>query len=64
MSFEAPMSFERILCFQAENQCYATGIPCFPRNREFAPNILIFHAIKPRRHPEKGKFGPILKIPC
>jgi hypothetical protein len=25
---------------------------------EFKPEILIFHGIKPRRHPEKGKLGP------
>jgi hypothetical protein len=28
------------------------------------PDLLICHAIKPRRHPEKGKFGPIFKIRC
>jgi hypothetical protein len=51
------MSVEPILCF-------AAGIPGFPPTREFMPDLLIFHAIKPRRHPEKGKFGPILQIPC
>jgi hypothetical protein len=52
MSFEAPMSYEQIPCF-------AAGIPGFPRSREFTPNMFIFHPIKPRRHPEKGKFDPI-----
>jgi len=51
------MSVERILCFTA-------AIPSFPRNREFKPKMLIFHAIKPRQHAEKSKFGPILQIPC
>jgi len=45
-SAKRPMSFERIPCFAAE-------IPCFPGNREFMPNVLIYHAIKPRWRPKK-----------
>ena len=50
--------------FAAEIPCYAAEIPVYARIREFMSNVLIYHAIKPRRHPEKGKFGPILQIPC
>jgi len=35
-----------------------------PRTREFMSNVLIYHAIKPRGRPKKGKSGTILQIPC
>jgi hypothetical protein len=61
---EAPMSFQANSWSAAENPCYAAQIPDFARTREFMSNVLIYHAIKPRGGPKKGKSGPILQIPC
>jgi len=35
--------------------------PVFAWNREFTSNVLIRHAIKPRRQAEMGKFSAILQ---
>jgi hypothetical protein len=57
LSKNVTMSFERIRCFAAQ-------LAGFPRNREFMPDVLMLLRNQARGSPKRGKFGPILKIPC
>jgi hypothetical protein len=58
------MSFRANYRFVAEGSCYAADVPVYARTREFMCNVLIYHAIKLRGGPKKGKSGTILQIPC
>jgi hypothetical protein len=50
--------------FLSDIPCYAAAIHCVRQEyREFMSNVLICQAIKPLRHPKKGKTGAFLKFP-